>query len=119
VSRTYNTMPAWVQAARRARVRLPADWREPILDPADSRLHPATRRALGRHYRREWLVGFVGDAPAYYGPWPPLGGKYEGVGVDARIANRRLRHRDRQALWMGRYDEAPPRHRHSAQCDRW
>jgi hypothetical protein len=58
-------------------------------------------------------------APAYYAPWPPLGGKYEGVGIDVRFANRRLRHRDRQALRMGRYDGAPPRHRHSAQWDRW
>lgn len=65
MSRTYNTMPAWVQAARRAGVLLPADWREPILDPAWSRLHPATRRAFGRHARRIALAALVGGAAAY------------------------------------------------------
>ena len=119
MSRTYNTMPAWVQAARSAGIRLPADWREPIHDPAFTRLHPIIRRGLGRHARRLALTALVGGEPAYYAPWPPLGGKHEGVGIDARIANRRLRRGDRQALRMGRYDEAPPRHRHSALWDRW
>ena len=111
-------MPAWVQAARRAGMRLPADWREPIHDPACSRLHRASRRARGRQARRLALAALVGGAPDYYAPWPPLGGRHEGVGIDATIANRRLRHRDRQALRMGRYDDAPPRHRHSARWDR-
>jgi len=40
-------MPAWVQAARRAGRRLPADWREPLPDPAGDDRHPHPRRALG------------------------------------------------------------------------
>jgi hypothetical protein len=37
----------------------------------------------------------------------------------ARWENRRLRHRDRQALRQGRYDTPAPRHRHSAHWDYW
>ena len=118
MSRTYNTMPPWVQAARRAGLRLPADWREPLLDPVWDGRHPHARRALGGLARSEFLEQLVGFAPCEFGGGP-LGGKWRGIGAAARWENRRLRHRDRQALRQGRYDTPAPRHRHSAQWDYW
>jgi hypothetical protein len=118
VSRTYNTMPPWVQAARRAGVRLPADWREPLPDPAWDGRHPHAWRGLGRLARWRHLEDLVGSAPSHFGGGP-LGGKWRGIGAAARQENRRLRHRDRQALRQGRYDTPPPRHRNSAHWDYW
>lgn len=118
MSRTYNTMPAWVQAACRAGLRLPADWREPRDDPAWADRHPLTRLALGRVARWQYLKDFVGSAPCQFGGGP-LGGKWRGIGAIARVENRRLRRRDRQALRQGRYDTPPPRHRHGAHWDYW
>ena len=63
MSRTYNTMPPWVQAARRAGVHLPADWREPLPDPAWGDRHPSARRSLGRLARWEFLEDLVGHEP--------------------------------------------------------
>ena len=118
MSRTYNTMPPWVQAARRAGVHLPADWREPLPDPAWGDRHPYARRALGRLARWEFLEDLVGSAPCQFGGGP-LGGKWRGIGAAARRENRRLRHRDHQVLRQGRYDTPPPRHRYSAHWDYW
>lgn len=110
-------MPPWVQAARRAGLHLPADWREPLPDPAGDDRHPHVRRAVGRLARWQYLEDFVGSAPCFGGG--PHGGKWRSIGAAARQENRRLRHRDRQALRLGRYDTPPPRHRHSAHWDYW